>query len=107
MVFIHFVDLSQVLTVHPAARPQVSPNDGFMKQLALFRRCNCDPSPNHPVYREFKEQLKAVIFISPLTVNSIQPTLAQDAIRFIKDFIDVYSYEEEKIFFCRSGLSLY
>lgn len=64
------------------ARAEVCPNAGFVNQLVIFERCQYEPTVDHPAYRKFKEQLR------------------NDALHFISEFIDVHSYEEEKIFLC-------
>lgn len=53
-----------------------------MKQLDLWQRCKFDPKMDDPIYKDFKIQIR------------------NDTIKFIKDFIDVYAFEEERIFLC-------
>ncbi|KAF8187201.1 protein-tyrosine phosphatase-like protein [Pholiota molesta] len=75
-----------------AARPQVHPNYGFIKQLEAFGRCDCEPSPAHPQYRSWKRRYRQdvtqylnymgdIVSIIPdkLLLTSEFPTDAQQA----------------------------
>ncbi|KAF9477830.1 phosphatases II [Pholiota conissans] len=63
-----------------AARPQVHPNYGFIKQLEVFAKCNFEPFPAHPQYRSWMRRHR------------------QDVTQYLNHMADIVDIVPEKLY---------